>query len=172
MGPDHDADALQAYQLALAIDDANGWWWFQLGLLHKWRGRFREALDANPTLPPPLQPPQGRKIPPHDWSSDDEKEEQELAEGCRRLLKNAIICWNYLYLTQQLNEAPTEARRDDLLESIRQGSVVSWQHLNLHGEYDFSDEKLRDTVGLDLPTMVGELAGPQWEVRNHAQGRE
>ena len=84
-----------------------------------------------------------------------EKEEQEIAEGCRRLIKNAIICWNYLYLTQQLNDAPTKARRDDLLESIRQGSVVSWQHLNLHGEYDFSDEKLRDTVGLDLPTIVG-----------------
>ena len=102
----------------------------------------------------------------------DEPEEQELAEGCRRLLKNAIICWNYLYLTQQLNDAPTEARRDDLLESIRQGSVVSWQHLNLHGEYDFSDEKLRDTVGLDLPTIVGGLAGQQWEVKNHAKGRE
>ncbi len=47
MGPEHDADALQAYQLALAIDGDNGWWWFQLGLLHKWRGRFREALEAN-----------------------------------------------------------------------------------------------------------------------------
>jgi len=47
MGPEHDEDAMQAYQLALAIDGNNGWWWFQLGLLHKWRGRFREALDAN-----------------------------------------------------------------------------------------------------------------------------
>ncbi len=47
MGPEHDGDALQAYQLALAIDGDNGWWWFQLGLLHKWRGRFREALEAN-----------------------------------------------------------------------------------------------------------------------------
>ncbi len=47
MGPDHDRDALQAYQVALAIDDARGGWWFQLGLLHKWRGRFREGLEAN-----------------------------------------------------------------------------------------------------------------------------
>src|SRR5262249_23506447 len=29
-----------------------------------------------------------------------EKVEQEIAEGCRRLIKNAIICWNYLYLSQ------------------------------------------------------------------------
>jgi tetratricopeptide (TPR) repeat protein len=47
MGPSYDADAYQAYQLALTIDDSNGWWWFQLGILHKWRGRFVEGLDAN-----------------------------------------------------------------------------------------------------------------------------
>jgi tetratricopeptide (TPR) repeat protein len=47
MGPDYDAEALSAYKLALAIDDSRGFWWFQLGLLHKWRGRFREALAAN-----------------------------------------------------------------------------------------------------------------------------
>ena len=29
-----------------------------------------------------------------------EKVEQEVAEGCRRLIKNAVICWNYMYLSQ------------------------------------------------------------------------
>ncbi len=48
MGPDQDEDALKAYQLALAIDDARGAWWFQLGLLHKWRGRFREGARGQP----------------------------------------------------------------------------------------------------------------------------
>lgn len=47
MGPDHDEDALKAYQVALAIDDRRGAWWFHLGLLHKWRGRYREGLEAN-----------------------------------------------------------------------------------------------------------------------------
>jgi len=47
MGPEYDEDALKAYKLALTIDDRNGNWWFHLGLLHKWRGRFREGLDAN-----------------------------------------------------------------------------------------------------------------------------
>ena len=28
-----------------------------------------------------------------------EKSEQEVAESCRRLIKNAIVCWNYLHLT-------------------------------------------------------------------------
>jgi hypothetical protein len=28
-----------------------------------------------------------------------EKEDQELAEASKRLIKNCIICWNYLYLS-------------------------------------------------------------------------
>jgi hypothetical protein len=30
-----------------------------------------------------------------------EKEQQEIAEGCRRLIKNAILCWNYLSLAKK-----------------------------------------------------------------------
>ena len=26
-----------------------------------------------------------------------EKEDQEMAEACKRLIKNCIVCWNYLY---------------------------------------------------------------------------
>jgi TnpA family transposase len=98
-----------------------------------------------------------------------EKEEQEIAAGCRRLIKNAIICWNYLYLSQLLGEANTEDRKIELVESIKHGSVVSWQHINLHGEYDFSDDKLQDSVGLDIPKIVGFLRGKKWEVKNQAK---
>jgi TnpA family transposase len=83
-----------------------------------------------------------------------EKIEQEIAEGCRRLIKNAIICWNYLYLTQKIAQAESENLRQELFTSIRNGSVVTWQHINLHGEYDFSDEKLQDSVGLNAPEIL------------------
>ena len=33
-----------------------------------------------------------------------EKEDQEMAEARKRLIKNCIICWNYLYLSQKLEE--------------------------------------------------------------------
>jgi hypothetical protein len=33
-------------------------------------------------------------------------------------------------------------------------SVATWGHLNLHGEYDFSDEKLQDSVGLRIPKKL------------------
>ena len=31
-----------------------------------------------------------------------EKEDQEIAEACNRLIKNSIVCWNYLYLEHKL----------------------------------------------------------------------
>jgi TnpA family transposase len=77
-----------------------------------------------------------------------EKEDQEIAEGCRRLIKNAIVCWNYLYLSLELGAEKDDARKTELIEAIRNGSVVTWKHLNLHGEFDFSDERMNDSVGL------------------------
>ncbi len=70
-----------------------------------------------------------------------DKVEQEIAEGCRRLIKNAIICWNYLYLTQKIAEAESEERRQELIAATRHGSMASWGHFNLHGEYDFADDE-------------------------------
>ena len=36
---------------------------------------------------------------------------------------------------------------------VASGSVVAWQHINLHGEYDFAPEKLQDSVGLEVPKI-------------------
>jgi TnpA family transposase len=83
-----------------------------------------------------------------------EKQEQEIAEGCKRLIKNGIVCWNYLYLSQKLAETTDAEQRETLLQAITHGSVVAWQHLNLLGEYDFSEEKLQDTVGIKPPNLV------------------
>jgi len=39
-------------------------------------------------------------------------------------------------------------------------SPVSWQHINLQGEFDFSDEALTDALRFDL----GALLTVEWEV--------
>jgi TnpA family transposase len=77
-----------------------------------------------------------------------EKEEQEIAEACNRLIKNSIICWNYLYLTSQLEKANAEDEKENLRQIIRRHSPMTWAHINMLGEYDFSDEKLKDSVGI------------------------
>jgi TnpA family transposase len=77
-----------------------------------------------------------------------EKEDQEIAESCRRLIKNVIICWNYLFLARALEQETDPERKEKVIEAIRNGSVATWRHFNLHGEFDFSDEKMVDSVGL------------------------
>jgi len=77
-----------------------------------------------------------------------EKEEQEIAEACNRLIKNSIICWNYLYLARRIEKTDDAEAREALLRQIVAHSPMAWAHINMLGEYDFSDEKLRDSVGI------------------------
>jgi hypothetical protein len=52
-------------------------------------------------------------------------------------------------------KAPRAAKaREILFEATANGSVVFWQHINLLGEYDFSDEKLQDSVGIKPPKLA------------------
>ena len=53
-----------------------------------------------------------------------------------------IICWNYLYLSQKLAEIDDPAKREELLQAVAHGSAAAWGHLNLLGEYDFSEDRL------------------------------
>jgi hypothetical protein len=77
-----------------------------------------------------------------------------MAEACKRLIKNCIICWNYLYLSQKLAEMDDPACREAILNALIHGSAASWQHVSLFGEYDFSGERLRDTVGIKPPKLL------------------
>lgn len=43
---ENDQKSHQAFYEAVQIDDSNGDWWHDLGLLHKWRGRFDNAYAA------------------------------------------------------------------------------------------------------------------------------
>ena len=83
-----------------------------------------------------------------------EKQEQEMAEACKRLIKNCIICWNYLYLSQKFADLDDPANREAFLKALTHGSAASWQHVNLLGEYDFSEERLQDTVGIKPPKLA------------------
>jgi len=52
--------------------------------------------------------------------------------------------------------------REAILKAIAGGSVISWQHINLLGEYDFSEERLQDSIGINLPQLMiemGEILG-------------
>ncbi len=86
--------------------------------------------------------------------SEGDKQMQDIIANCRRLLENMVICWNYLYLTQKLTELNNQNEKQELLETFKNSSVITWQHINFHGEYDFSEDKTRDSIGFDLPKIL------------------
>jgi len=81
-----------------------------------------------------------------------EKEEQEIAESCNRLIKNSIICWNYMYLEKKLQKSDSQEQAI-LMHAIKTHSPMSWAHINMLGEYDFSEEKMKDSYEI-LPAKI------------------
>ena len=82
------------------------------------------------------------------------KEEQMVVEGCKRLIENSIISWNYIYLSQMVYDSGSEQEKKRMLEIIKSGSVVTWQHINMQGEYDFSDEYLQDAITFRIDDLL------------------
>jgi len=60
--------------------------------------------------------------------------------GCQRLIQNAIVLWNDLFLSQKLASIEDEEKKEALLKIIRNGSTLIWYYVNLHGEYDFTED--------------------------------
>lgn len=65
--------------------------------------------------------------------------EQEIAVGCKVLIQNAIILHNYLSLSDMILKTRDKAERQEMIDSIKQGSVISWRSINLHGNYSFKN---------------------------------
>lgn len=72
------------------------------------------------------------------------KEEQEISAACKVLIQNAIVLWNYLYISQLLANNSDPGGRKHMLDLIKQGSIITWYHINLHGEYDFTKYAAND----------------------------
>lgn len=83
------------------------------------------------------------------------KEEQEVVAGCKQLIQNAIVLWNYLFLNQKLIRITDLVEISEFLETVRNSSIVSWQHINMQGEYDFLSKNLREKESqFDLPRIL------------------
>jgi cell division septum initiation protein DivIVA len=92
------------------------------------------------------------------------KEEQEKAEACKRLIQNTIVLWNYLYLSKKIMDEADREKRRQLLKAIQSGSVVTWGHIHLHGEYDFSENKLKDSVGFNMSQILAFKVSENWDM--------
>ncbi|MFC3193249.1 Tn3 family transposase [Marinicella sediminis] len=64
-------------------------------------------------------------------------DEMQKVVGCTTLIKNLIICWNYLFLSDYYSKLNSKEDKEMVIESIRKGSVIAWDHINMIGQFDF-----------------------------------
>ena len=76
------------------------------------------------------------------------QEEQNIANNCKRLIQNSVILWNYLYIDKKLRDAKSQSQKDEIIEAIKNSSIVHWSHINFFGTYDFTkvDKKVSDMI--------------------------
>lgn len=67
------------------------------------------------------------------------EEEHAIITACQVILQNAIVLWNYLYLSQVIVNIDDRKEQQLIIDSIRSGSVLAWRHVNLIGVFDFRD---------------------------------
>lgn len=65
------------------------------------------------------------------------KEEQEISVATRHLIQNTIVLWNYLKISDRLSKCAGKAQMEEILSVVKNGSMMTWQHINIHGEYNF-----------------------------------
>lgn len=81
------------------------------------------------------------------------QEELLIMQGCKRLIENAVICWNYLYLSRLLVNS-TKAERAVIVAMLPRTSPVAWQHINFQGEFNFDDDSSRDPLEVSLADIL------------------
>ena len=94
---------------------------------------------------------------PREFSAGD-KEEQEIAEPATASSRMPSFAGITCCLSIASARPATDELRTEIRAAIANHSVISWDHINLLGEYDFSDEKLRDSVGIPPPKNLPEIA--------------
>lgn len=82
------------------------------------------------------------------------KEDQMIAESCKRLIENSVICWNYLYLSKLILNSQSEEEKQTIIQAVKNGSVVFWHHVNMQGDYDFSDDYLKDAIEFSIDDLI------------------
>ena len=70
-------------------------------------------------------------------------EEQNIANNSKRLIQNAIILWNYLYITKKLQQAKNQTEKEEMLQALKNSSIIYYNFINFFGTYDFTNYSKR-----------------------------
>lgn len=76
-------------------------------------------------------------------------DDQLKAEGCKRLIMNAINYFNLLLLSDKICQCQTIEEQENLIKIIAPSSTHTWRHINLMGQYDFSETKIEPIFDIE-----------------------
>jgi TnpA family transposase len=82
------------------------------------------------------------------------REDQEISAMCKLIVQNMIIAWNYIELTKIIMRSQSKEERDKLIKNIKELSIISWQHINMFGLYDFSSLEAGNDSEFDLDQIL------------------
>lgn len=82
------------------------------------------------------------------------KEEQEKIVLCRLILQNSIVLLNYSYLSDLITKVESQEELEDFVSSIRNGTAVAWEHINMLGEYDFTKLLNNKDLRFDMQKLM------------------
>jgi hypothetical protein len=75
------------------------------------------------------------------------------ANGSSRIASSAGITYT-CRLSHKLAEIDDPVKREGFLKAVAHGSAAAWEHVNLLGEYDLSEDNLKDSVGIKPPQLT------------------
>jgi len=56
-------------------------------------------------------------------------EDRQLNGGCKNLINNCIMAWNYLYLSNKMHEKSADI--EELTQTIKHGFIPVWKHIDM-----------------------------------------
>jgi hypothetical protein len=59
-----------------------------------------------------------------------------------------------MYLTKRYYSLKTREERIAFINKVRSSSAMAWEHIMIHGAFDFSESRLKDSKHFDLDKML------------------
>ena len=57
-------------------------------------------------------------------------------------------------MSQLIYKTETEKGKQEMVSTIKNGFIMTWQHINLQGEYDFSEKTLENSYDFRLTEIL------------------
>lgn len=82
------------------------------------------------------------------------EELQKVVAACRVLIQNAIILWNYLYISKKILACKTDNELEKVFSVLKEGSMITWRHIHMQGTYNFEEEFMSNFSPVNIAKML------------------